>query len=86
MEGELRARLAELEELRGKVREAEEQLECTICMERAVTTVLKPVRALLAVTAPRPPTRAFFFCGWDLLYSCFTCLQPVAGKARLCLG
>ena len=84
MEGELRARLAELEELRGKVREAEEQLECTICMERAVTTVLKPVRALLAVTAPRPPTRAFFFVA--VLYSCFTCLQPVAGKARLCLG
>ena len=74
LEGELRARAAELAELRGKVREAEEQLECSICMERAVTTVLNPC--------------GHCYCGdcASTADSCYTCLQPVAGKARLILG
>ena len=64
----------ELEELASKVREAKEQLECSICMERAVTTVLNPCGR--------------YYCGdcASAVNSCYTCLQPVAGKTRLYLG
>ena len=88
VDGELRARAAELaelrrtaaargmelEELRGKVREAEEQLECSICMERAVSTVFHPCGHCYCVDCASAAD------------SCYTCLQPVAGKARLFLG
>ena len=42
LRGRAAARGREMKELAGKVRQAEEQLECSICMERRGTTVFNP--------------------------------------------
>ena len=78
---ELRGRAAdrgrEMEELAGKVREAEEQLECSICMERRVTTVLHPCGHCYCCEGD---------CASAAASECFTCRQPVVGRTRLFLG
>jgi hypothetical protein len=77
LRGTATARGRELEELAGKVRQVEEQLECSICMERPVTTVFNPCGHCYCCEGDCPSAATD---------ACFTCLQPVVGTTRLFLG